>query len=248
VNASQILTRRRSPHRFDCAPVPRNDAFHRGFIRLTHKRESRSTIGGSGSGRARIGGRRGCGSHYVVQDEKRHSLIRPTTRFYGCGSRRPHAWSAVWPKLWNFEESRAFATARAPPPARRRRYEIQRNTTRQRHEQQDRTYAGAHRPSPGGRRKRARGSREDPHDARQGHVRRISSENCAGRSKHFCGLGDRVHRSGTSVVCSLVSRWLPTRRFIHLRSPYRLSQTRQCAHARSRFGHKVLPRRKRRRA
>ena len=36
-----------------------------------------------------------------------------TTRCYGMWSASSHAWSAVWPKRWNYDESRGFATAHA---------------------------------------------------------------------------------------------------------------------------------------
>ncbi len=61
-------------------------------------------------------------------------------------------------------------------------------TTRQRHEQQARTY----RVLIDIARKRTRGARENPHDPRQGRVHRHSHRGTARAIEHFCRLGDCV--------------------------------------------------------
>ena len=53
------------------------------------------------------------------------------------GPRRHTLGPPSWPKRWNYDRSRVCDRTRS---ARRRMYEIQRMTTRQRHEQQTHTY------------------------------------------------------------------------------------------------------------
>ena len=97
---------------FYCAPVPKHDAFQRGFIRLTPqtlKAVNDLVVRGRSNSDWRTV--RSCGS--TLRLCRPTFIIRPTTRCYGMWSASSHAWSAVWPKRWNYDESRGFATAHA---------------------------------------------------------------------------------------------------------------------------------------
>src|SRR6266436_6421181 len=97
---------------FYCAPVPKHDAFQRGFIRLTPQ-TLRAVNDLVVRAAVDLGLEDGASCGSTLRWCKPTSIIRPTTRCYGMWSASSHAWSAVWPKRWNCEESRAFATARA---------------------------------------------------------------------------------------------------------------------------------------
>jgi IS5 family transposase len=97
---------------FYCATVPKHDAFQRGFIRLTPQTlkavndlvvRAAVELGLEDGAKLRV-------DTTVVQTDIHH----PTeTHCYGMWSASSPAWSAVWPKRWNYVESRAFSTARA---------------------------------------------------------------------------------------------------------------------------------------
>ncbi len=88
---------------FYCAPVPKHDAFQRGFIRLTPQTlkavndlvvRAAVELGLEDGAKLRV-------DTTVVQTT---FIIQPTTRCYGMWSASSHAWSAVWPKRWNYDE------------------------------------------------------------------------------------------------------------------------------------------------
>ena len=94
---------------FYCAPVPKHDAFQRGFIRLTPQTlkvvndllvRAAVELGLEDGAKLRV-------------DTTPTSIIRPTTPCYGTWSASSHALFAVWEKRWNCRGSRGFATARA---------------------------------------------------------------------------------------------------------------------------------------
>ena len=97
---------------FYCAPVPKHDAFQRGFVRLTPQTlkavndlvvRAAVELGLEDGAKLRV-------DTTVVQTDIHH----PTDNTcYGMWSASSHAWSAVWPKRWNYDESRGFAIAHA---------------------------------------------------------------------------------------------------------------------------------------
>lgn len=97
---------------FYCAPVPKHDAFQRGFIRLTPqtlKAVNDLVIRAA----VELGLEDGAKLRVDTTVGRPIFIIRPTTRCYGMWSESSHAWSAVWPKRWTYDESRGFATAHA---------------------------------------------------------------------------------------------------------------------------------------
>ena len=97
---------------FYCAPVPKHDAFQRGFVRLTPQTlKAVNDLGGSGGGRARTGGRREAAGRHHGGADRRSSSDRQHV-VVGCGPRchtlryRQSGQSAGTPT-----KSRGFATA-----------------------------------------------------------------------------------------------------------------------------------------
>ena len=173
---------------FYCAPVPKHDACQRGFVRLAPQ-TLKAVNGLVVRAAVELGLRtvRSCGS--TLRWCRLTFIIRPTTRCYGMWSASSHAWSAVWPKRWNYDKQ---GVLRSHTSARRRMYEIQRMTTRQRHEQQTHTY-----------RVLIDIAEEVIGNARAGLDRTrtmrgkdmfidMAIEELRGQIEHFCGLGDRV--------------------------------------------------------
>ena len=121
---------------FYCAPVPKHDAFQRSFIRLTPQTlkavndlvvRAAVELGLEDGAKLRVD-TRWCRPTFI---------IRPTNVAMGCGPRRhalgrPSGQSAGTTQIKGFRDRTRSA--------RRRMYEIQRMTTRQRHEQQTHTY------------------------------------------------------------------------------------------------------------
>ena len=154
---------------FYCAPVPKHDAFQRGFVRLTPqtlKAVNDLVVRAAVELELEDGAKLRVDTT-VVQTDIHHptdntllwDVVRVVTRLV-----RRLAKALELPRIKGFcDRTRS---------ARRRMYEIQRMTTRQRHEQQTRTYRvliGIAEEVVGNARA---GLEEHPYDARRGHARR----------------------------------------------------------------------------
>src|SRR5712672_3346710 len=174
---------------FYCAPVPKHDAFQRGFIRLTPQTlravndlvvRAAVELGLEDGAKLRV-------DTTVVQTDIHHptdntllwDVVRVVTRLV-----RRLAKALELRQIKGFRDRTRSA--------RRRMYEIQRMTTRQRHEQQTRTY-----------RVLIDIAEEVVGNARAGLERTrtmrrkdmfadMAIEELRGQIEHFCGLGDRV--------------------------------------------------------
>src|SRR3974377_1675883 len=172
---------------FSCAPVPQHDAFQRSFVRLrpqTLKAVNALVVGAA----VELGLEDGAKLRVdttVVQTDIHHptdntllwDVVRVVTRLV-----RRLATALKLRRIKGFcDRTRS---------ARRRMYEIQRMTTRQRHEQQTRTYRGL-----------IDIAEEVVGNARAGRERTMRGkdmftdmaiEDLRRQIAHFCGLGDRV--------------------------------------------------------
>lgn len=174
---------------FYCSPVPKHDAFQRGFVRLTPQTlkavndlvvRAAVELGLEDGAKLRV-------DTTVVQTDIHHptdntllwDVVRVVTRLV-----RRLAKALELRRIWGFcDRTRS---------ARRRMYEIQRMTTRQRHEQQTRTYrmlieiveeiVG-----------NARVAIERTRTMRgKDMLAEMAIAELRGQIRHFCGLGDRV--------------------------------------------------------
>ena len=198
--------------------------------------ESSQRLGGSGGGR--LGLEDGAKAGRALRWCRPTFIIRPTTRCYGMWSASSHAWSAVWPKRWKYGQIKGFCDRTRS--ARRRMYEIQRMTTRQRHQQQTHTYrvlidiaeevVGNARAGLEGRaRCAARTCLPD-----------LAIEELRGQIERFCrGLGDRAVDRHV-VACSSASRSLRTRRSYSIFEPHTDLIKRGKVRTPVEFGHKVF--------
>ena len=97
---------------FHCRPVPKHNAFHRAFVRLTPATlRSGQRAGGEGGGRSRIGGRHEAAGRHDGGADRHPSSDRQHVAV-GCRARSVAACSAVSASCWA-DASRASATARA---------------------------------------------------------------------------------------------------------------------------------------
>ena len=226
---------------FYCAPVPKHDAFQRGFIRLTPQTlkavndlvvRAAVELGLEDGAKLRV-------DTTVVQTDIHHptdntllwDVVRVVTRLV----RR-------LAKALELRRIKGFCDRTRS--ARRRMYEIQRMTTRQRHEQQTRTY-----------RVLIDIAEEVVGNARAGLERTrtmrgkdmladMAIEELRRQIEHFCGLGDRVIDQARRRVLDRRAGRHRREDLFHLRAPYRPDQARQGAHA-GRVRPQSLPRRKR---
>ena len=172
---------------FYCAPVPKHDAFQRGFIRLTPRtlQAVNDLVVGAAVELGLENGAKLRVDTTVVQTDIHHptdntllwDVVRVVTRLV----RR-------LAKALKLRRIKGFCDRTRS--ARRRMYEIQRMTTRQRHEQQTRTYRGL-----------IDIAEEVVGNARAGLERTMRGkdmftdmaiEDLRRQIAHFCGLGDRV--------------------------------------------------------
>jgi len=174
---------------FYCAPVPKHDAFQRGFIRLTPQTlkavndmvvRAAVELGLENGAKLRV-------DTTVVQTDIHHptdntllwDVVRVVTRLVGRLA-----------KALELGRIKGFCDRRRS--ARRRMYEIQRMTTRQRHEQQTGTYRvliGIAEEVVGN----ARAVLEKTRKMRGGDMfADMAIEEFRKQIEHFCGLGSRV--------------------------------------------------------
>jgi IS5 family transposase len=174
---------------FYCAPVPKHDAFQRGFIRLTPQTlkavndmvvRAAVELGLENGVKLRV-------DTTVVQTDIHHptdntllwDVVRVVTRLVGRLA-----------KALELRRIKGFCDRRRS--ARRRMYEIQRMTTRQRHEQQTGTYRvliGIAEEVVGN----ARAALEKTRKMRGGDMfADMAIEEFRKQIEHFCGLGNRV--------------------------------------------------------
>ena len=154
---------------FYCAPVPKHDAFQRGFIRLTPQtlKAVNDLVVGAAVELGLEDGAKLRVDTTVVQTDIHHptdntllwDVVRVVTRLV-----RRLAKALKLRRIKGFCDRTALgAAADVRDPA---------HDDEAASRAADPRVPGAHRHCRGGRRKRTRGAREDPHDARQGHVHR----------------------------------------------------------------------------
>ena len=200
---------------FYCAPVPKHDAFQRGFVRLTPQTlkavnelvvQAAVELGLEDGAKLRV-------DTTVVQTDIHHptdntllwDVVRVVTRLV----RR-------LAKALELRRIKGFCNRTRA--ARRRMYEIQRMTTRQRHEQQ----TGKYRELIGIAEEVVGNARAGLENTRTMRGKECSptwpSRSCANRSSIFAGweIASSIRRV---VACSMVSRFPTTRRSIPSSSP-----------------------------
>jgi hypothetical protein len=98
---------------FHCRPVPKHDAFQRGFTRLTTEtlRAVNDLVVQAAVGLGLEDGTKLRVDTTVVETDIHH----PTARCCGTWCASSPAGSGVWPKRWNADGSRASVIARGRP-------------------------------------------------------------------------------------------------------------------------------------
>ena len=161
------------------------------------------------------------GRHYGGAD--RHSSSNRQHVAVGCGVRVVHTLgppsgqsAGTTSRSREFCELHTLGAAADPPT------EIQRMTTRQRHEQRDPHVPGAHRHCRGGRRKRTRaGLERTPTMRGKDMFTDMAIEELRGQIEALLRAGRSCYRSGTSLRALRRAGRYRREDLFHLRAPYR---------------------------
>ncbi len=213
---------------FYCQPVPKHDAFNRGFNRLTPKtlKAVNDLVVQAAVGLGLENGTKLRVDTTVVQTDIHHptdntllwDVVRVVTRLVGRLAKA-------------LKRRRIKGFCNRTRSARRRMYEIQRMTTSQRHERQ----IGKYRELIGIAEEVVKGARmaieKTTAERRKDPLADIAIEEICKEIERYCGLGDRVIDQARRRV--LHGEQVPSREDIFdLRATYRSDQTRQGANPR----------------